>query len=94
MEGQKNVNEEKNSNTQRQETENVARREKLDEAAIRKMGKHGEIDTKPKPVEVRDTQEREEQRRMTKQRNIKTENTFSVLQEEDTEQLREEEKLP
>ena len=28
---------------------------------------------------------------MTKERNIKTENTFSVLQEKDTEKLREEE---
>ena len=32
-------------------------REKLGEGAIRKMGKQGEIVTKPKPAEVRDTQE-------------------------------------
>ena len=51
------------------------------------MGKQGEIATKLKQVEVRDTQEREGQRK------IKTENTFSVLQE-DTEPLREEKKLP
>ena len=31
---------------------------------------------------------------MTKERNIKAENTFSVLQEEDTEPIREEENQP
>ena len=34
------------------------------------------------------------QRKMTKERNIKTENTFSALQEEDTEPLLEEEEPP
>ena len=53
------------------------------------MGTQGEIATKPKPVEERDTQEREGQR-MTMERNINTENTLNVLQEEDTEPLREE----
>ena len=41
-------------------------------------------------MEARDIQERERQRRMTKERSIKTENTFSILQEEDTEPLQEE----
>ena len=53
------------------------------------MGTLGEIATKPKPVEESDTQERERQRRMTKERNRKTENTFSILQEEEKEPLRE-----
>ena len=55
MEEQIRVNEGKISNTQKQETEEVARREKLGEGAIRKMGKQREIATKLKPVEVRDT---------------------------------------
>ena len=38
------------------------------------------------------TQKREGQRKMTKKRNIKTENTFSVLQDEDTELILKEEK--
>ena len=50
------------------------------------MEKQGEIATKPKPVEVRDTQEKDGQGIMTKERNIKTENTFSVLQEDVTEE--------
>ena len=33
------------------------------------MGTQGEMAIKPKPVEERDTQEREEQRRTTKERN-------------------------
>ena len=65
MEVQNSVNEESDSNTQRQETEGVARREKVGEGAIRKMGKQREIVTKSKPAEVRDTQKREAQRRMT-----------------------------
>ena len=85
------MNEEKYSNTQRQEIEEVAGRDKMGEGAIRKMRKQGEIATKPKLVEVKDSQEREGQRRMTKERNIKTENTLSALQEEVTEPLREEE---
>ena len=42
-------------------------------------------------MEVRDTQEREGQRRMKKERNIKTVNTFTILQEEDIGQFVEEE---
>ena len=57
------------------------------------MGK-GEIATKLKPVEVRDTQQKKGQRKITKERNIKTENTFSVLKEEVTEPLQEEEETP
>ena len=56
------------------------------------MRTQGEITTKPKPVEERDTLERERQRKMTKERNLKTENTFSVLQEEYREPSLEEEK--
>ena len=48
------------------------------------MGNRGEIARKLKPVGVRDTQGRAGQRRTTKERNIKPENTFTVLQEEDT----------
>ena len=84
----------KESDTKTQETEKVAEREKVGEGAIRKMGKQGGIAIKPKPVQLRDTQEREGQRRMTKERNIKTENTFSVLQEEDIKPLRKEKKSP
>ena len=58
MEGQNKINEEKDNNIQRQETEEVVGREKIGEGAIKKMGKQGEIATKPKPVEVRDTQEK------------------------------------
>ena len=36
---------------------------------MREDGKKGEIATKPKPVEEMDTQEKEGQRRMTKERN-------------------------
>ena len=90
MEEQNRINEEKDRNThQRQETEVVTGREKVGEGASRKMGTQGEIATKPKPVEERDTQEREGQR-ITMERNINTENTLNVLQEEDTEPLREE----
>ena len=85
------VNEEKDINTQRKETEVVTGREKVDQGRIRKMGTQGEIATKPKPMEEIDTQKGEGQRKMTKERNIKTENTFSVLQEEVTEALCEEE---
>ena len=63
----------------KQETEEVAGRVKVGEGSIRKIGKQGEVAIKPKPVEVRNTQEKE------------TENTFNILQEEDTEPLQEEE---
>ena len=58
------------------------------------MGTQKEIATKPKPVEERETKEREGQRRMTKKRIIKTKNTFRILQEEDSEPLREEQEIP
>ena len=54
------------------------KKQKSWQGAITKMGKQEEIATKLKPVEERDTQDREGQRRMTKERNIKTE-SFSVL---------------
>ena len=69
MKEQNNVNEEKDCNTQRQETKDVAGREKVDERVIWKIEKKGEIATKPKLVEVRDTKERERQRRITMERN-------------------------
>ena len=59
MEEQNRVNEEKDSKTQKQETEEVVGRKKVGEGAIRKVGTQGEIATKPKQVEVRDIQERE-----------------------------------
>ena len=46
------VNEEKDRNTQRRETEMVTGREKVGEEAIRKMGTKGETAIKPKPVET------------------------------------------
>ena len=70
----------------------ITGREKVDEGAIRMMGIQGQIATKPKLAEEKNTQKRE--RNMTKERNIKTENTLSILQEEDTEPLLEEEEPP
>ena len=51
----------------------VTGREKIGKEAIRKMGKQGEIVTKSKIVEVRNTQKtkKKEQRKMTKERNRK-----------------------
>ena len=51
IEEQKRVNEEKNRNTHRQETEVATERQKVGEGTIRKMGTQGEIDTKSKPAE-------------------------------------------
>ena len=53
------------------------------------MEKLKEIANKPKPLEARDTQEIEGKRKMTQERNMKTEITFSILKEEDTELLQE-----
>ena len=53
-----------------------------------------EIVTKSKIAEDNDTKEKEEQRNITEERNIKTGNTYSVLQEEDHEPILEEEELP
>ena len=90
MEEQNRANEEKDRNPQIQETE----REKVGEGAIRKRRTQGEIATKPKPAELKDTQRREEQRKISEERNIKTGNTFSVLQEEDKEPILEEDPPP
>ena len=79
MADQKSVNEEKNRHTQRQEIEVITEREKIGDGAIRKMETHREIDTKPKPVEEKDTQKREGQRKMIKERKIKTENSFGSV---------------
>ena len=86
MKEQNRVNEENDRNTQRQETEVVTGIEKLGERAIRKMGTRGEIATKLKPAKETHSK-KEGQRKMTKERSIKTENIFSVLQKEDTELL-------
>ena len=91
MEEQNRVNEEKDRNTQRQEL--VTEREKISMGPIRKVKTLAENATKLKPVEEKYTQKREGQRKMIKERNIKTENTISVLKEEDTKPLLEEEEL-
>ena len=70
MEEQNKVNEENNKNTQRQETEEVTRREKISDGIIREMGKQGEISIKPKPVKEKDTQKKQGQRKRTKEGNI------------------------
>ena len=51
MEEQNRVNEEKDRNTQREETEVVTRREKVGKRAIKKMGTQRETVTKSKPME-------------------------------------------
>ena len=56
MEQQNRINEEKNTNIQGEETEEVAGREKVDEGAIRKMGTQEEIAIKLKTVEERGIQ--------------------------------------
>ena len=48
----------KRTNTQRQETEVVTVREKVGEGAIRKIEAQGEIATKAKPAEEKDTQKK------------------------------------
>ena len=58
MEEQNRVKMKKMTNTQKQETEAVTGREKLGKEAIRKMETQGEIATKPKPVEEKDTQKK------------------------------------
>ena len=61
MEEQNSVNEEKDSNMQRQETKKVTGREKVSEGAIRKIWKQGKIATKPNqqrtPKKKRDKEE-------------------------------------
>ena len=58
MKEQNRVNEENYRNTQRKETEVVTGRENVGEGAIKKMGTQGEIATKPKPVEEKNTQKK------------------------------------
>ena len=76
MEEQNRVNEEKDRNTQRQETKVATERVKVDKGAIRKMETQREIVTNPKPTKEKDTQ-----RKLTKEKNIKSKNTYSVLPE-------------
>ena len=52
-------------NTQRQETELIIGREKVGKGAIWKMGTQGEIASKPKPAEEKDTRKKERQRKKT-----------------------------
>ena len=75
MKNQNTENEEKDSDTHRQETEEARGREKVGEGAIRKRKKQEEIATKPKIAEDKDTKEKVEQRNRTKDRNIKIGNT-------------------
>ena len=69
-------------------------RERVVKGAIRKRRTREEIATKLQIVEDKDTKEKVVQRNMTEERNIKTGNTFSVLQEDDQEQILEEEEFP
>ena len=57
---------------------------------IKKNIIQGETAAKPKPAEQKDNQRREEQGKIGEERNIKTRNTFSVLQEEEREPIPEE----
>ena len=50
------LNEEKDRNTQRQKTEVVTGREKLDKGAIREVKTQGESATNPKPANEKGTQ--------------------------------------
>ena len=47
-----------------------------------------------KPVREKDAQNKESHRRMTEERDIKTKNTVSVIQKEDTKPLLQEEEPP
>ena len=76
-------NEEKD--TYRQEIEEATDREKVDVGAIRKRW--------PKIAEDKNTKEKVKQRNRTEERNIKTGNTFSVLQVDDQEPILEKEEL-
>ena len=71
----------KRTNTQRQETEVVTVREKVGEGATKN------IRTKKR---VTLNEKKEGNRRMIEETDTETKNTFSVLQEEDTEPLLEE----
>ena len=77
MKNQSRVNEEKENETHRQETEEATGREKVSVGAIKKS-RTQEIAIKLKIAESKDTKEKEKQRNMTENRNIKTGNTFSV----------------
>ena len=94
MKKQNRENKEKDKNTHRQETEEATGRDKICKGAIRKRRTQEEVATKLKIAECKDTKEKEEQKNMLEERNIKTGNTFSVLQEEDQEPILEEELLP
>ena len=76
MKNQSRVNEEKENETHRQETEEATGREKVGKGTIWKRRTQDEIATKPKIVEGKNTKEKEEQRNKTEERNIKTGNTF------------------
>ena len=89
----KKQNRENDSNIHRQETEEATGREKVGKAAIRKRRTQEKIATKPKIAEGKDIKEKVEQINM-KEGNIKTGNTFSVLQEHYQKPILEEEELP
>ena len=86
-----NTENEKDSDTHRQDTEKATSRKKVGEGAIKKRTQE-EITTKPKIVEDKDTKEVEQ--RIGQRRDIKTGNTFSLLQEDDQEPILEEQLLP
>ena len=77
MKKQNRENEENDRNAHRQETEEATGREKVSVGAIKKS-RTQEIAIKLKIAESKDTKEKEKQRNMTENRNIKTGNTFSV----------------
>ena len=74
--------------------EEATGRDKVGKGASRNRRTREEIATKPKIAESKDTKEKEKQRNMTEERNIKTGITFSVLQKDDQEPILEEEEFP
>ena len=87
-------NEEKDSDTDRQETEEATGSKNLGEGAIRKWRIQKEIAIKPKIAEGKDTKEKVEQINLTAEKNVKIGNTFFVLQEDNQEPMLEEELPP
>ena len=63
------------------------KKEEVGEGAIRKNSTQAETAAKPKPAEQKDNRRREEQGKIGEEINIKTRNTFSVLQEEKREPI-------
>ena len=85
MKKQNRVNEEKNRNTQKQETEVITGREKVGEGVIRKVRTQEESTHQTETFWGKRCSKKEGHRIMTEEIDPIKENTFSVLQEEDTE---------